>query len=177
MVMDHQGDHRERTFAVVPPVFPRPQTDLAPLLDWLRTGRTAPQRLDFPGGSLLPDGRLDLCKQALGPDGAALVVDALRPGPVRHLLLGTNGLGDGAGAVSVKAVKSGVETLYLGCKNSPALRPWMNAPRRSRLVVRTMCGSVLSRMDIRSAVAASSTQLLPPPPQNDDICHMCSDTN
>ncbi|MBP2327068.1 Ran GTPase-activating protein (RanGAP) involved in mRNA processing and transport [Kibdelosporangium banguiense] len=88
---------------------------LEPLLAWLRTGTAAGGRLDFPTGTALPDGRLDLCKQALGPDGAAQVAEAMRPGVVRHLLLGTDGLGDGAAEAVGQAVEREVETLYLGC--------------------------------------------------------------
>ncbi|HEY1178709.1 MAG TPA: hypothetical protein VGF17_21355, partial [Phytomonospora sp.] len=102
--------------AGIGPVTPRPVADLAPLLAWLRTGRPVAERVDFPAGTALPDGRLDLCKQDLGPRGAALVADALRPGPVKHLLLGTDGLGDtGAARFAKAAVDIGVETLYLGC--------------------------------------------------------------
>ncbi|KOX24010.1 ribonuclease inhibitor [Saccharothrix sp. NRRL B-16348] len=94
---------------------------MEPLLTWLRTGGTTDRRLDFPAGTALPDGRLDLCKQALGPSGARLVADALRPGVVRHLLLGTDGLGDeGAVAVAGRAVEREVETLYLGCNGITA---------------------------------------------------------
>ncbi|RDI34867.1 ribonuclease inhibitor [Lentzea flaviverrucosa] len=93
---------------------------LEPLLAWLRTGTTAVQRLDFPTGTALPDGRLDLCKQDLGPGGAALVAQALRPGVVKHLLLGTGGLGDGAAEVAGEAVQREVETLYLGCNGITA---------------------------------------------------------
>lgn len=102
--------------AGIGPVTPRPVGDLAPLLAWLRTGEPVGERVDFPAGTALPDGRLDLCKQDLGPRGAALVAEALRPGPVKHLLLGTDGLGD-AGAVrfAKAAVDIDVETLYLGC--------------------------------------------------------------
>ncbi|MFP8960615.1 hypothetical protein ACLIYP_08615 [Streptomyces nanhaiensis] len=81
-------------FTGVAPVAPRPAADLAPLLAWLRTGQVPHGRMDFTAGTAVPDGRLDLCKQALGPEGAAAVAEALRPGPVRHLLLGTDGLGD-----------------------------------------------------------------------------------
>jgi hypothetical protein len=109
-------------FAGIDDVAPRPGEDLTPLLAWLRTGVETPVRLDFPAGTALPDGRLDLCKQQLGPSGAALVADALPPppaegpAPVRHLLLGTDGLGDaGADSVTARAAQSGVETLYLGC--------------------------------------------------------------
>ncbi|MFD5405966.1 leucine-rich repeat domain-containing protein [Streptomyces griseorubiginosus] len=103
-------------FAGVPNVVPRPLAELAPLLDWLRSGRPAGERLDFAAGTALPDGRLDLCKQSLGAEGAALVADALAqgPSPVRHLLLGTDALGDD-GAAAVAGAGTGVETLYLGC--------------------------------------------------------------
>ncbi|WP_237047690.1 ribonuclease inhibitor [Lentzea guizhouensis] len=90
-------------------------SELEPLLTWLRTGSTTEERLDFPTGTALPDGRLDLCKQALGPDGAAQVAAALRPGVVKHLLLGTDGLGDGAAGIAGEAAAREVETLYLGC--------------------------------------------------------------
>ncbi|WP_132837129.1 ribonuclease inhibitor [Streptomyces sp. BK205] len=103
-------------FAGVPHVVPRPLAELAALLDWLRSGRPAGERLDFAAGTALPDGRLDLCKQSLGAEGAALVADALSqgPSPVRHLLLGTDALGDD-GAAAVAGAGTGVETLYLGC--------------------------------------------------------------
>ena len=97
---------------------PRPAAELAPVLAWLRRGEAVAARTDFPAGSALPDGRLDLCKQDLGPLGAAAVAEALPAGggPVKQLLLGTDGLGDGgAAAVAPKAVAAKVETLYLGC--------------------------------------------------------------
>ncbi|NUR27450.1 MAG: ribonuclease inhibitor [Catenulispora sp.] len=96
----------------------RPAEELAPVLAWLRRGEAVQARPAFPAGTALPDGRLDLCKQDLGPLGAAAVADALPEGggPVKHLLLGTDGLGDeGAAAVTPKAVAAKVETLYLGC--------------------------------------------------------------
>lgn len=93
---------------------------LEPLLAWLRTGTATAERRDFPTGTALPDGRLDLCKSALGPDGAALVAEALRPGVIKHLLLGTDGLGDGAAEVAGQAVEREVETLYLGCNGITA---------------------------------------------------------
>ena len=108
-------------------VAPRPGEDLEPLLAWLRTGTPTGERLEFPAGTALPDGRLDLCKQQLGPQGAARVAAALpRVGPdaeapVRHLLLGTDGLGDeGAQAVAEGVGERGVRTLYLGCNKITA---------------------------------------------------------
>ncbi|NUR44262.1 MAG: ribonuclease inhibitor [Streptomyces sp.] len=110
-------------FAGVPSVVPRPVAELGPLLDWLRAGRPAGERLDFPTGTALPDGRLDLCKQELGTEGASLVAQALGEGPtpVRHLLLGTDGLGDaGAEVVAGAGASAEVETLYLGCNGITA---------------------------------------------------------
>ncbi|MFI6938292.1 ribonuclease inhibitor [Streptomyces sp. NPDC050418] len=118
-------------FAGVPSVVARPLSDLAPLLDWLRGGEPAGGRLDFTAGTALPDGRLDLCKQELGAEGAALVADALRESAraaadaqeprVRHVLLGTDGLGDeGAVAAAGAAQEGAVETLYLGCNGITA---------------------------------------------------------
>ncbi|MEV6504668.1 ribonuclease inhibitor [Streptomyces sp. NPDC051642] len=108
-------------FAGVAHVPPRPVAELGPLLDWLRAGRPAGERLDFAVGTALPDGRLDLCKQELGAQGAALVAEALAqgPSPVRHLLLGTDGLGD-EGAEVVAGRSGDVETLYLGCNGITA---------------------------------------------------------
>ncbi|MFI1363856.1 ribonuclease inhibitor [Streptomyces griseochromogenes] len=108
-------------FAGVPDLVPRPLADLDPLLDWLRAGRPAGERLDFASGTALPDGRLDLCKQGVGAEGAALIAGALAagPSPVRHLLLGTDALGD-AGAEAVAGAGVDVETLYLGCNGITA---------------------------------------------------------
>ncbi|MFD7733552.1 ribonuclease inhibitor [Kitasatospora phosalacinea] len=117
-------------FTGIPSVVPRPVAELAPLLAWLRTGTGTDRRIDFPAGTALPDGRLDLCKQQLGPQGARLVADALAESaqateggeaPVRHLLLGTDGLGDdGADAVAARTADIPVRTLYLGCNGITA---------------------------------------------------------
>ncbi|THV42167.1 ribonuclease inhibitor [Glycomyces buryatensis] len=108
-------------FAGIDPLSPRPAADLADLIRWLSTGERADRRLDFTAGTAMPDGRLDLCKQALGPRGAAEVTAALHPGTTPHLLLGTDGLGDaGAVAVAAGASESRVETLYLGCNGITA---------------------------------------------------------
>jgi len=72
----------------------------------------------FPRGTVQADGRLDLCKQGVGPVQAGLITAAAAHSPlVRHLLLGTNGLGtDGSRAVADALEPGhGIETLYLGC--------------------------------------------------------------
>lgn len=114
-------DAPTETFAGIGPVAPRAAVELGDLIRWLESGDPAARRLDFTAGTAMPDGRLDLCKQALGPNGAARVTEALRPRQVRHLLLGTNGLGDlGADAVSERASSAELETLYLGCNGITA---------------------------------------------------------
>ncbi|GAA4959516.1 gala protein [Actinoplanes utahensis] len=82
---------------------------------------TAPQ--EFARGLLRPDGRVDLCKQGLGPDVAARVVRVAAGSPhVAHLLLGTNGLGaDGARAVAGELIPGHrISTVYLGCNRIDA---------------------------------------------------------
>jgi Ran GTPase-activating protein (RanGAP) involved in mRNA processing and transport len=72
----------------------------------------------FPRGTMQPDGRLDLCKQGLGPVMAArLAGAAVDSAVVRHLLLGTNGLGAAGARAVADALRPGhrIETLYLGC--------------------------------------------------------------
>lgn len=92
--------------------------DFAALLDRLADAGAVAAPETFPRGTMQPDGRLDLCKQGLGPAQTARIVAAAVDSPlVRHLLLGTNGLGaDGARAVA-GALRPGhhIETLYLGC--------------------------------------------------------------
>ncbi|MEU6077897.1 gala protein [Micromonospora sp. NPDC047074] len=92
--------------------------DFDPLLLRLAVPDTVVAPEEFPRGTVQPDGRLDLCKQGVGPVQTARIVAAAVDSPlVRHLLLGTNGLGaDGARAVA-EALRPGhhLETLYLGC--------------------------------------------------------------
>ncbi|MFD8009473.1 gala protein [Streptomyces sp. NPDC058955] len=97
---------------------------LAPLVARLADARPVDADEAFPLGTLRADGRVDLCKQGLGPDGAAHLLPAAAGSPhAAHLLLGTNSLGD-EGARSVADVLTaaqdtgtahGLRTLYLGC--------------------------------------------------------------
>ncbi|MFI6146894.1 gala protein [Streptomyces sp. NPDC051109] len=72
----------------------------------------------FPIGTLRADGRVDLCKQGLGPAGAARVAAAAAGSAhARHLLLGTNSIGDEGARTLAGALTDGhgLHTLYLGC--------------------------------------------------------------
>lgn len=104
----------------VPEVEPCPSVELDPLIEWLVSARPVDRPTAFVRGTALPDGRLDLCKQALGVDGAVRVLRAIDGNPcVRSLLLGTDGLGDGGAAAVAEVIRErrapALETLYLGC--------------------------------------------------------------
>ncbi|MEM1179908.1 MAG: SDR family NAD(P)-dependent oxidoreductase [Acidobacteriota bacterium] len=103
------------TCPIVPPC---PEGELAPLLEHLGADLGTAEALSFPRGTLLPDGRLDLCKQGLGPDGAARVAEVLpRQTFVKSLLLGANTLGDAGAQAVAEALpaQASLTTLFLGC--------------------------------------------------------------
>jgi NAD(P)-dependent dehydrogenase (short-subunit alcohol dehydrogenase family) len=97
---------------------PPSDDELKPLLDWLLANKSAKTRIDFPRGTVLADGRLDLCKQSLGPSGTAVVAEALKQNTfVQSLLLGANRMGD-AGAQSLATLvreNRTLTTIFLGC--------------------------------------------------------------
>ncbi|MEM7249007.1 MAG: gala protein [Acidobacteriota bacterium] len=116
-----------------------PPTELDDLLAWLAEERPTTEPRAFPRGTALPDGRLDLCKQAVGPSGLQRVVERMRPSSgVRHLLLGLNGLGDaGAERLAEGLDGSHLETVFLGCnrigvEGLSALTPALEANPRLR---------------------------------------------
>jgi hypothetical protein len=90
-----------------------------------RLGSGAPVTVaeEFARGLVRPDGRVDLCKQGLGPVQVVRVVRAAVASPhATHLLLGTNALGaHGARAVAEALVPGhGISTVYLGCNRIDA---------------------------------------------------------
>jgi len=92
--------------------------ELKSLIDYLQTNRHSAQKIVFPRGTVMPDGRLDLCKQGLGVMGCHLVTEALTHNDaIASLLLGTNGIGD-PGAKDVARLiqcNNRLEIVYLGC--------------------------------------------------------------
>jgi len=85
------------------PVTPCTLADLAPLLTHLRSDTPVAEQTAFSKGTLTPDGRLDLCKQVVGPDGIQPLLGAMRAShQVKRLLLGNNIVGDG-GAAAIAA--------------------------------------------------------------------------
>ena len=102
---------------------PCEEDEVTPLVEFLYQNESVDDAKTFPRGTMLPDGRLDLCKQNLGPSGCQRVTEALYDNHfVRSLLLGTDGIGDeGAKAVAdlIKANES-LEIVYLGCNGISA---------------------------------------------------------
>ncbi|MGB7342767.1 MAG: hypothetical protein WBD20_01010 [Pirellulaceae bacterium] len=100
------------------PFAPCPDHEVTPLIEHLKMNRPVEAQTEFPRGTVLPDGRLDLCKQSLGVTGCLRVADALRDNQqIRSLLLGTDGIGD-EGATSIGELIHGnasLEIVYLGC--------------------------------------------------------------
>lgn len=95
-----------------------PPDELDPLIEHLVSNRPVEDRLAFPRGTMLADGRLDLCKQALGPEGMRRVAAAMAANTqVKHLLLGADQLGpEGAMVVAELAREHPkLETVYMGC--------------------------------------------------------------
>lgn len=92
--------------------------DLTSLIEYLRSNQPITERVNFPHGTVMPDGRLDMCKQSLGAGGCSLITKALEGNQtIVSLLLGTNGIGDiGASDVAQLIERNHhLEIVYLGC--------------------------------------------------------------
>ncbi|GAA4960513.1 hypothetical protein GCM10023238_29630 [Streptomyces heliomycini] len=89
-----------------------------PAAGQLRSDRAVGADEAFPLGTLRADGRVDLCKQGLGC-GRRRPADARRGRSphARHVLLGTNAIGDEGASTVARALADGhgLHTLYLGC--------------------------------------------------------------
>ncbi len=106
----------------VPEFEPCAASELEPLLRWIAADQRVDAPRSFPRGTALPDGRLDLCKQALGVDGALRVLGQIAGNrQIKSLLLGTDGLGDRGAEAAAALIREGrapaLETLYLGCNH------------------------------------------------------------
>ncbi|KAF2074951.1 hypothetical protein CYY_003737 [Polysphondylium violaceum] len=93
--------------------------ELGPLGEYLVKNLDLTQENNkFTRGTVTPDGRLDLCKQNIGPDGAKFVGSVLSKNThIKHLLMGDDSLGP-QGAKEVAQIireNPNLETIYLGC--------------------------------------------------------------
>lgn len=95
--------------------------DLEPLLNFLRSGDGVDDETMFKRGALLPDGKLDLCKQVVGPTGINPLLQSMACNPyVTTLMIGNNIVGnDGARSIAeyIKSGKSALRTWYIAGNN------------------------------------------------------------
>lgn len=86
---------------------------MKPLYDWLTQKETnLHEDKPFLKGTVTSDGRLDLCKQVIGPAGIKPLLDALNENKfVDRLLLGNNIIGDSGGQLIADFIKSGKSPL------------------------------------------------------------------
>ncbi|MDJ1506591.1 hypothetical protein [Xanthocytophaga agilis] len=92
--------------------------EIEPLLSYLKKDELPSINMAFPRGTITDDGRLDLCKQSLGPEGCSFVVESLWNNTrVKSLLLGTDGIGNGGAEKVAQLIghNENLETIYLGC--------------------------------------------------------------
>ncbi len=104
----------------VPAVVPCDARELDGLIGFLESDAPIEEIQAFARGTLLPDGRLDLCKQSVGAVGCARIVEALQNNSrVKSVLLGTDAIGDQGVFAVAQLVESNpnLEVIYLGCNN------------------------------------------------------------
>jgi len=98
----HQPVSRQVSEPEPEPVVPCSLADLGPLLGHLRSNAEVERQTAFNKGTMTTDGRLDLCKQVVGPEGIGPLLGAMmHTHRVKRLLLGNNIVGDdGAAAIA-----------------------------------------------------------------------------
>ncbi|MES2792974.1 MAG: ribonuclease inhibitor [Planctomycetota bacterium] len=102
---------------------PCPESEIVAVSSFLESNCRISETVSFPRGTVTADGRLDLCKQDIGPGGCDKIIQSLRHNTqIRSLLLGTDGIGD-VGARSVAGLLEQhprLEIAYLGCNGITA---------------------------------------------------------
>eukprot|EP01133_Synstelium_polycarpum_P018800 gene18800-22483_t len=106
------------------PVFPCPLEELDPLLEFMKsdTPLSDDMPIKFSRGTCMPDGRLDLCKQVVGPEGIKPLLGAMRKhSTIKRLLLGNNIVGNGGAEAIADYIKnnidSKIDTWYIAGNN------------------------------------------------------------
>ena len=89
--------------------------DLKPLIEFMESNQPVMEQMAFPKGTITTDGRLDLCKQVVGPQGIGPVLLAMRKSShVKRLLLGNNIVSDiGAEEIAREMRVSQLECWYI----------------------------------------------------------------
>ena len=89
------------------PVTPCALDELDGLFAHLQADLPVKRQTPFARGTLMPDGRLDLCKQVVGPAGIAPLLDAMgHSRQVKRLLLGNNIVGDGGAEAIARFIRA-----------------------------------------------------------------------
>ena len=115
------------------PVIPCALEELHPLLTHLESNIAVISPSKFSRGTVMPDGRLDLCKQVVGPEGIGPLLKALGGNPfVDRLLLGNNIVGRGGAsqiASFIRQRNSHIKVWYIAGNeiDAEALRPICDA--------------------------------------------------
>jgi hypothetical protein len=93
--------------------------ELNPLLDFLTNNFPVAEQIAFPRGTITADGRLDLCKQVVGPGGIQPLLNAMnKSSSIKRLLLGNNIVGDGGAECIANEMKvSKLECWYIAGNN------------------------------------------------------------
>jgi len=109
--LERQGLSNEVINPTPEPVVPCTLEDLEPLLKHLNAhkggGGYVSSTTRFTKGTITPDGRLDLCKQVVGPKGIDPLLESLvGTTGVDRLLLGNNIVGDDAGKSIASAIRN-----------------------------------------------------------------------
>ncbi len=107
----------------VPEVVPCDASELDELVVFLESDASVLETRTFARGTFLPNGRLDLCKQSVGPLGCARLTSALRANSqVKSVLLGTDAIGDEGAFSFARLIESNphLEVVYLGCNGITA---------------------------------------------------------
>ena len=116
------------------PVTVPPKNLMDPYFSWLGEQRGGPPEevVSFVRGTMFPDGRMDMCKQVVGPTHIESLCDAVKKGnAVRHFLLGNNIACDGGDARGARAMAElmrdetkEIETWYLAgnCMDGECVR-------------------------------------------------------
>ncbi|RUS33130.1 hypothetical protein BC938DRAFT_472954 [Jimgerdemannia flammicorona] len=104
------------------PIVPCLLEELDPLLRYMGDAGTLPtdKNVTFMIGTITPDGRLDMCKQAVGPGGITPLLNAMKNSHIRRLLLGNNIVGDvGAEQIAqyMRDPDSKLDTWYIAGNN------------------------------------------------------------
>lgn len=84
----------------------------------LRANQQPESQTSFPRGTLMLDGRLDLCKLQLGPLGCRMVTEALaQNATIQSILLGTDAIGDQGAHDVAELIRQNhnLRIVYLGC--------------------------------------------------------------